>query len=241
MKHPKEKTIKRISNAVAIAFWLILILLCLIYRDEITVDRIVAFTPQNTFVAVLVMLALFAVKSVSIFIYCGLLYAASGILFPLPLAVLVNILGSIIMATIPFWIGKKSGTGLVTRLIVKYPKLKFMKDVPNQNEFFMSFFMRIVGILPSDIIGMYLGASGIRYNRYITGALLGMLPATVTFCIMGTKINDVTSPEFLFSLGFELCLMVVSTTVYVVWMKKVKRKNQEVMEREEQHPDSEKG
>ena len=82
MKRVNEKQIKNVRNAIAVIFWLIIILLCLIYRDEITVDSIVAFTPQNTFVAVLVMLALFAVKSVSIFIYCGLLYAASGILFP---------------------------------------------------------------------------------------------------------------------------------------------------------------
>ncbi len=234
MKRINEKQIKNVRNAVAVIFWLIIILLCLIYRDEITVDSIVAFTPNNTFVAVLVMLALFVVKSVSIFIYCGLLYAASGILFPLPLAILVNILGSVIMATIPFMIGHNAGTGLVSRLIEKHPKLKFMKDVPNQNEFFMSFFVRIIGILPSDIIGMYLGASGIRYNRYIAGTILGMLPATVTFCIMGMRINDVTSPEFLFSLGFELCLMVVSTTAYAVWMKKVKRKNQASLEDEEQ-------
>lgn len=230
MKQLNEKRIKQIRNAIAIIFWVIVICLCLIYRDEITVESIVAFTPQNTFVAVIVMLALFAVKSVSIFIYCGLLYAASGILFPLPLAVLVNILGSVIMATIPFWIGRKAGTGLVTKLIDKYPKLKFLKEVPRQNEFFMSFFVRIIGILPSDIIGMYLGASELRYSRYITGTILGMLPATVTFCIMGMRINDVTSPEFLFSLGFELCLMVVSTTTYALWMRKVKKKNQDEVE-----------
>lgn len=234
MKHLNEKRIKNIRNAIAVTFWLVVIILCLIYRDEITVDSIVAFTPQNTFVAILVMLALFAVKSVSIFIYCGLLYAASGILFPLPLAILVNILGSVIMATIPFMIGKKAGTGLVNKLIARYPKLKFMKDIPNQNEFFMSFFVRIIGILPSDIVGMYLGASEIRFNRYITGTIIGMLPATVTFCIMGMRINDVTSPEFLLSLGFELCLMVVSTTAYALWMKKVKRKNQNGADDEQQ-------
>lgn len=227
MKHADSKAWKRIRNGIAVAFWLILILLCLVYRDEITVERIVAFTPENMLVAVLVMLCLFAVKSISIFMYSGLLYAASGILFPLPLAILVNILGSIIMATIPFIIGRCSGSGLVTQLIEKHPKLKVMKDVPNQNEFFVSFFVRIIGILPSDIIGMYLGATGVGYRRYITGTILGMLPATITFCVMGMQIQDVTSPAFLVSLGVELCLMVASTTAYAIWMKKVKGRNRE--------------
>ena len=227
MKHADSKAWKRIRNGIAVAFWLILILLCLVYRDEITVERIVAFTPENMLVAVLVMLCLFAVKSISIFMHSGLLYAASGILFPLPLAILVNILGSIIMATIPYIIGQRSGSGLVTQLIEKHPKLKVMKDIPNQNEFFVSFFVRIIGILPSDIIGMYLGATGVGYRRYITGTILGMLPATITFCVMGMQIQDVTSPAFLVSLGVELCLMVASTTAYAIWMKKVKGRNRE--------------
>lgn len=227
MKRVNSKIWKQAGNGIAVAFWLVLILLCLMYRDEITVERIVAFTPENTLVAALVMLCLFALKSISIFIYSGLLYAASGILFPLPLAILVNILGSVIMATIPFVIGQRSGTALVTKLIEKHPKLKLMKEIPNQNDFFVSFFVRIIGILPSDIVGMYLGAADIGYRRYIVGTILGMLPATVTFCIMGMQIQDVTSPAFLISLGFELCLMVVSTTAYAIWMKKVKRKNRE--------------
>lgn len=224
MNFIQNKTLKRILNIFAVCFWLFLIIVCLVYRDRITVDSIVSFTPQNTVAAILVMLLLFAVKSVSIFIYCGLLYGASGILFPLPLAILVNIAGSLIMAAIPFFIGKKAGSGLVTQLTQKHPKLKFLKDVPNQNEFFMSFFVRIIGILPSDVIGMYLGATEIRFSKYILGTILGMIPQTVTFCIMGSKINDVTSPEFMISLIFELSLMIVSTTAYYLWMKKAKRR-----------------
>ena len=90
----------------------------------------------------------------------------------------------------------------------------------------MSFFVRIIGILPSDIIGLYFGATGVRYKSYITGAILGMLPQTVTFCLMGMSINDVTSPEFLISFICELSLMIVSITAYVIWMKRMKNKEQ---------------
>lgn len=227
MKYDRRKKVKIAKNAFAIAFWVVIVILCLINKDRITVDNIVAYTPDNMFLAIIVMLALFAVKSVSIFIYCGLLYAASGILFPIPIAIAVNIVGSIIMATIPFWIGRKAGVSLVDDLLQKHPKLQFLKAIPIQNPFFMSFFVRIIGILPSDILGLYFGATGIQYKNYITGALLGMLPQTVTFCLMGTSINDVTSPEFMISLIFELSLMVISTTAYAIWMKRVKQKNKE--------------
>jgi len=44
--------------------------------------------------AAVFLLLLFALKSLSIFIYCGILFIAVGILFPLPLALLVSLLGA---------------------------------------------------------------------------------------------------------------------------------------------------
>lgn len=117
MKYDKHKKLKIAKNTFAVVFWAAIVILCLIYKDQITVDSIVAYAPDNMLVAAVVMLMLFAVKSVLVFIYCGLLYAASGILFPVPIAFFVNILGSLIMATIPFWIGKRAGVKLVDDLL----------------------------------------------------------------------------------------------------------------------------
>ena len=226
MKYDRRKKLKIVQNTFAIVFWAAIVILCLIYKAQITVDNIVAYVPDNMLVAAVFMLMLFAVKSVLVFVYCGLLYAVCGILFPVPIAILVNIFGSLIMATIPFWIGKKAGIKLVDGLLQNHPKLKFLKDTPNKTPFFMSFFVRIIGILPSDIIGLYFGAAGVRYKSYIIGAIIGMLPQTVTFCLMGMSINDVTSPEFMISFVCELSLIVVSTIMYVIWMKRMKNKEQ---------------
>ena len=132
MKYDRHKKLKVAQNTFAIVFWAAIVILCLIYKDQITVDNIVAYAPDNMFVAAVVMLMLFAVKSVLVFVYCGLLYAASGILFPVPIAILVNILGSLIMAAIPFWIGKRAGVKLVDGLLQNQPKFKFLKDTPNK-------------------------------------------------------------------------------------------------------------
>ena len=142
MKYDRHKKLKVAQNTFAIVFWAVIVILCLIYKDQITVDNIVAYAPDNMFVAAVVMLMLFAVKSVLVFVYCGLLYAASGILFPVPIAILVNILGSLVMAAIPFWIGKRAGVKLVDGLLQNHPKLKFLKDAPNKSPFFMSFFRK---------------------------------------------------------------------------------------------------
>ena len=209
-----------VQKTIVIIIWLILLTICFVYKDEITVERIVNFTPDDPLLAAAIMLILFAVKSVSVFIYGGILYAASGILFPLPTAVMMNIAGTVVMTTIPFFIGKWVGTDLFSRLLEKNTKLEVLRDMPSQNEFFVSFFVRIVGILPSDLVGMYLGASSISYKRYIVGSVLGMLPTAVTFSIMGMSINDISSPAFILSACFEVILVVMSITLYCILRKR---------------------
>ena len=144
-----QKRVVIFRRVLAVCIWGGLILLCLFNRDKITVENIVSFTPKAPVIAALVMLCLFALKSVTVFVYGGLLYAASGILFPLPAAILVNILGTAVMTTIPFLIGKKAGKNVMGELIQKNPKLEILQDIPNRNEFFVSLFMRIIGLLPA--------------------------------------------------------------------------------------------
>lgn len=222
MKTNEKIKLAILRKAVVVCFWLGLLVLCFVYKDEITVERIVDFTPENPVLAAVIMLLLFALKSVTVFVYGGILYAANGILFPLPIAIAMNLAGTVVMTSIPFFIGKKAGTGALTQLVQKNPKLEILRDMPNKDELFVSFFVRIVGILPGDLVGMYLGASGIRYKRYIVGTLLGLLPAVVSFSVMGMSINDVTSPAFIISVCFEVGLMVLSIVLYCILRNKRK-------------------
>ena len=156
-KHRKQHTLKTAVNIITAVFWGAFIIICLVNRDKITVDSIVSFTPSNIFLAIGVMLLLYAVKSVSVFIYGGLLYAACGIMFDLPLAIIINTAGTVIMTSVPYFIGKKAGKGLVEKLIQKKPKLEAICRLPAKNGFFVSFLVRMIGLLPADFVGMYLG------------------------------------------------------------------------------------
>lgn len=156
-------------------------------------------------------------------IYGGILYVASGILFSLPAAIAVNLAGSVIMTTIPFLIGKRSGAKMMDRLIQRNSKLEILRSVPKQNEWLISFFVRIAGVLPSDLVSMYLGASGLHYTRYVIGTIVGLLPAIIDFSVMGKSIHDVSSPAFRISAGIEIFLMILSVSIYSIWKRGKKR------------------
>lgn len=216
-------TLKKASNLLMFVLWILLILVCLYYKDRITVEWILNISPGDRMRAVFLLLLLFAVKSVSVVLYGGILYAVSGLLFPLPLAVAVNMTGTVIMVAIPYLIGKKAGSKALEWIVGKHSKLEILHSISGKNGFWISLFARIVGMLPSDLVGMYFGASGVNFVQYLAGSAAGLFPAALAFAVMGMSIEDVTSPEFLISAGFEAALTLISVISYLVW-KKTKKK-----------------
>lgn len=218
----KGRVFMIIQAAVFVLLWGGILLFLWINRAKISVESIVNYVPDNTAAAIAVVLMLFALKSVLIIVYGGILYAASGILFPLPTAILVNVAGTVLMAGIPFFIGKRVGAKLLNQLIQKNERLRQLQDFESRNEFFISFAVRTIGIFPSDLVGMYLGASNFRADFYFLGTVLGMLPSILTFSIMGMSAHDISSPVFWIAAGVELLITLFSLLIYWLWKKKSK-------------------
>ena len=77
---PPEAFRLRLAKCLLALVWLAIIAVCLLHKDEFTLEGILSYTPRQPILAAAMLWALFAVKSLSIFLYSGLLYAASGIL-----------------------------------------------------------------------------------------------------------------------------------------------------------------
>ena len=183
-------------KVVLVLIWLTFIGVVFHFRDRITVETLMAYQPKNLFLAAMGMVGVFALKGVSIVIYSGLLYTVTGLLFPAPLAILVNILGSFAMVSIPYWIGRKTGNGTAQYIVAKYPKAAAIQKLRSDNDFLFGFLVRIVGHLPSDIVSVYMGAIGMPYGAYIAGSMMGMLPHMITFPLLGGSIRDWHAPVF---------------------------------------------
>lgn len=211
---------KHTKKILLIAIWAIILLVCIINKDKFTIQNIVELSPSNVVLAVLAIWGLFALKSLSIVIYCGILYAASGLLFPLYISIPVSIVGTAIMTTVPFLLGRRYGIEKATALMEKYPKLKSIHEIRSENDFFFSFLIRIAGRLPSDPVSMYMGATNTNYPAYLFGSLLGMLPGAIAITILGTSITDIRSPLFKIAVAAEILITIISVTVFAFYIKK---------------------
>jgi len=207
---------------IALLLWLGLIILCFINREYISVESIAAYTPSNIWLAAAAVLGLFAVKSFSFFIYVGILYAACGVIFPLPVALLVNLCGTAIMVSLPYWLGQKAGEPMIDRIKANHPKVRELEQIRFGNEIFISAISRLVGIVPSDPVSMYMGAVRIHFFKYLLGSLVGFLPDIVAFSVMGLSVSEIRSPQFIIAAGGKITLTVISIIVMLIHRKKSK-------------------
>ena len=94
----KENRIRLIWGISLLLLWGCAIALFVHANGKLTVQELLQYQPKSKPMAALAMCGLFLLKSVDFLIYSGLLYSISGIIFPFPGAVAVNIVGMFIIS-----------------------------------------------------------------------------------------------------------------------------------------------
>lgn len=218
----RKKQLAALLKYIPIGLCLVCMTFFLLTQKNISVESILNYTPENTLLAIAMMLLLYAGKSMSIFFPMMLLQIVGGHLFSVPLALAVNIVGMFIILTLPYWVGYFSGTELIGKLMKKYPKLSIAVEYQQQECFFSSFFLRVISILPGDVVSMYFGATGMPFRTYLWGSALGTVPGVITSTLMGSTLDQPDSPLFLFSLLLTIFLSLLSLLIYHHYRKKKK-------------------
>jgi uncharacterized membrane protein YdjX (TVP38/TMEM64 family) len=190
----------------------------------VTVQDILDFTPNNTIIAIFIIIGLFALKSLSFFFPMLIIIIASGSIFPLWLAIIVNTIGVAVQVTIPYLIGRFAEREFVMKLVSKNKKSEKLKEFKSNNEFFLAFILRVINITPCDLVSMILGSMDFSYKKYILGSLCGIIPGMVATTIVGSAVSDPASPKFIISLGGDIFISAVSVLIYMLIRKKKKRK-----------------
>lgn len=225
LKQTKNGKWKTFLKMLPLAFCIFLMIGYLLSDKEISAQILLEYTPANPVLAACALLLFYAVKSVSIIFPLMVIRITAGHLFPLGIALLINIAGMVICFTIPYWIGHFSGADTINSLKSKYPRLESLLNLQKNNVFFICFFLRIIGFLPGDIVSMYFGASGIPFIPYILGSLLGALPNTTTATFMGNSLTEPGSPMFLISVLITALLTGLSLFLHVFYKRKNSHKN----------------
>ena len=204
--------------------FLLLILLAVVFlllhsSPSLTASQILSWAPENLFLAALILLAGYAIKSLLVFVPIMILQILAGHLYFRETALLINLLGLVIVMAVPYWFGKYLGSGKIDAILRKYPKLKTILQIQQDNEMAMCFMLRACSVPPVDIVTMYLGASGTGFLANVLGGVLGQLPGMVLTTFLGASIRDPKSPAFWKSLSLNVLWVVLSGLGFYLYKK----------------------
>ena len=216
---------KRRVNPLQIAallVWAALIVLAVINRDKITVESILSYTPSNLLAASAMMMGFFALKTLSIVFYSGLLFTVSGMLFGMPAAIAVNIAGALVMLLEGYAIGKAGGSKLVDELSAKYPRFAEFTGLKNSRPFAFALLIRMLKFVNYDIGSMYMGASRVPLLPFLGGSLAALLPELVLFALAGSGISDMNAVSAIWA-GIAYVIMTVMSGLILRQMLKASK------------------
>ena len=214
MKKSVKKIVKLLAQLSPLIMIGIMAVLYITTFRHMTLEQLLTYTPSEPAAAAVVILLMYALKSMSFFFPMMLIAAASGAIFPIYIAIPLNLLGIIVMSTFPYLIGRYVESEAVDKLAEKHEKISLVKEFSRDRHFAGAFFLRIISCLPYDIVSLAMGSLRFDYRKYIAGSFLGTAPGFILTTIMGSAITEPLSPEFIICAVIEIIIMTVTFVIY---------------------------
>lgn len=170
-------------------------------RRSLTGEAVAAWTPRQEWLAAAALLGLYAVKGLTAALPLSALAAAGGLLFPFPAALAVGMAGAAMAQAGPYLLGRgRSLSGLAER----HPGLRALE--PGEISGRRVFLLRLAGVLPCELVSLYLGAAGTPWRAYFAGGLLGTFPRVLGATALGAALWDLGGARFWASCAFGWAL-----------------------------------
>lgn len=180
-------------------------------RRSVTAEAIAAWTPGQAWLAAAVLLALYAVKGLTAALPLAALEAAAGLLFPFPTALAVNACGVTAAQAGPYFVGRRQQDSF-SALTARHPRLAALETGPATTR--RVFLLRLAGVLPGDLVSLWLGAAGTPWRAYFFGGLLGSLPRVLSATVLGAALWDLGGRRFWMSCAFGWALTGAAALVW---------------------------
>lgn len=222
----KKRKKHQLPYYIIIVLCILMIAFYFIEGREISVQELLALSPENSIATAVLFLLLYALKSISVVFPLVILEIAVGYLFSNGVALAVNFFGIVLVLTIPYWIGHFAGTDAVQKLVKKYPKFEAVLGKQQKNSLFLCFFLRIIGCLPGDVVSMYLGSTQTPFYKNLVGGVLGLSPCMILATLIGENIQNPQSPMFWISVGLKILLAGVSLLLYYLYRKRIQKREE---------------
>ena len=159
---------------------------------------------------VLVIFALFAIKTFIPFATIPALCVLSGLVYdPMP-ALIINIVGYSIMLVLRYYFGKHYGGGNAYKLLSKNSLSRLLIDYHGNGNPWVLLILRSIPGLPTNPVSQIYGAIGFKFSKYMIISVLSFLPKLFSYTFIGVYAFDPLSLPFFLPIIILLTLSGVS-------------------------------
>lgn len=171
------------------------------------IESIKTFVLSFGIYAPLIFILLFTLAPL-IFFPDGILALAGGLIFGFAWGSFYIVLGALCGGTLSFYLARLYGNKMREKLA--HEKLINFQTRVKKHGFVMILLLRLVPLVPFNIISYSAGFSTIRYRDFFFATLLGMFPGVLVYANIGAQSLSFGSREFYISVGLLIVLVVVS-------------------------------
>ncbi|EKS4342816.1 TVP38/TMEM64 family protein [Clostridium sporogenes] len=206
MEKSKKNIIVSIIFVVLLAF-LVYFLRNTILAKDVSAVSIKEYVNSYGAIAPIIYIILFTLVPLTLF-PDSILAIAGGMAFGMVEGSIYTIIGAVCGASLSFYIARVLGRNVVEKLVKG--KGKWFEDGVEKNGFLVVFILRLIPLVPFDIISYGAGLSKIKFKDFILATTVGIIPGILVFINLGDKALNIKSKQFVISIVLLVLLCLVS-------------------------------
>jgi len=146
-----------------------------------------------------------------------ILSVAGGLAFGAVWGTGLTVLGATLGAAAAFFSARFLGRDFVARVLKgKFQTLTTIDDQAAAHGFQVIFFLRLIPLVPFNVLNYVAGLSKVGTGDYLLGTFLGIIPGTFAYVYLGSSLTHVVSWQFALAIGM-LVLLAVIPILYKRW------------------------
>ncbi|MBI3811631.1 MAG: TVP38/TMEM64 family protein [Nitrospirae bacterium] len=144
---------------------------------------------------------------------------AGGLAFGALWGTILTVIGATIGATAAFFSARYLGRAFVDRVLKgKFQALATMDDQAAAHGFQVIFFLRLIPLIPFNVLNYVAGLSKVGARDYIIGTFVGIVPGTFAYVYLGSALTHIYSWQFAAAIGL-LILLTLIPMFYKRWKR----------------------
>ncbi len=139
----------------------------------------------------------------------AVLAIASGMAFGMGKGFILTWMGAMMGGSLAFWLARLIGQEAMEKLMNRLGHKPH--GVPMMTGFIGILLLRLIPLVPFDVISYGAGLSHVRYRDFLTATALGIIPGVCVYVNVGDKLFDCNSSHFYWAITFLVGLTFLST------------------------------